>query len=275
MYNSIKKKVYDLLHPDEGNTRWDKVINTFLITVIILNVAAVILETVPSIQQPNKTFFNYFDAFSVAIFSIEYVLRVWSATYHARYRHSFGGRLKYIFSPGALIDLIAILPYFLSDFFGFDLRVLRIFRLTRILRLFRLTSYTRSTRVIVNVFKSRLNELVLSFILIIFLIVICSCLVYFAEHSAQPNDFSSIPATMWWSVMTLTTVGYGDMVPHTILGKFLTVIISLAGIAFLAVPAGIITAGFLDETKKIKKPQRHFCPHCGKPIDTDDEHAAH
>ncbi len=274
MYNRVKKKVYDLLHPDVGNTRWDKVINAFLITVIILNVVAVILETVPSIRQPNQRFFDYFDGFSVGVFTVEYILRVWSSNCHERYRQSFGGRVKYVFSAGALIDLLAILPYYVNVFVGFDLRILRIFRLTRILRLFRLTSYTRSTQLIINVFRSTMNELVLSFILIIFLIVVCSCLVFFAEHPAQPNDFSSIPATMWWSVMTLTTVGYGDMVPHTELGKFLTVIISLAGIAFLAVPAGIITAGFLDETKKMKNP-KHFCPHCGKPLDGEVEHGSH
>ncbi len=266
MYTKIKKKVYELLHPNEGNTHWDKVINTFLITIIILNVIAVMLETVPSIREPNKQFFKNFDFVSFVIFSIEYVLRVWSSNYHQNYKHSLVGRVKYILSAGALVDLLAILPFFLNIFIGFDLRVLRIFRLTRILRLFRLTSYTKSTQLIINVFKSRINELMLSLVLILFLIIISSCLVYFAENPAQPDKFSSIPATIWWSIITLTTVGYGDMIPITSAGKILTAIISLGGIALLALPAGIITAGFLDELRKIKNP-RTFCPHCGKPVD--------
>jgi voltage-gated potassium channel len=265
MYRKTKKMVYQLLHPNEGATRWDKIINSFLVILIILNVIAVMLETVPAIHEPRKQLFRDFDIFSVAIFSVEYLLRLWSANYHEKYKHSIGGRLKYIFSPAALVDLVAILPFYL----GLDLRVLRIFRLTRILRIFRLTSYTKSTQLIINVFKSRFKELLLSFILTVFLIIISSCLMYFAEHGAQPEKFSSIPATIWWSVITLTTVGYGDMVPHTEIGKILTIIISLSGIALLALPAGIITAGFLDELRKIKKPG--VCPHCGKPLEEVDK----
>jgi voltage-gated potassium channel len=274
MYTRFKKKVNNLLHPNEGETRWDKIINGFLIIIIVLNVIAVMLETVPSIHEPHKAFFRDFDIFSVTVFSIEYLLRLWSANYHEKYKHSIRGRLKYIFSPGALVDLLAILPFYLNVFVGFDLRVLRIFRLTRILRLFRLTSYTKSTQLIINVFKSRFNELLLSFVLTVFLIIISSCLMYFAEHAAQPEKFSSIPETIWWSVITLTTVGYGDMIPVTDTGKVLTIVISLTGIALLALPAGIITAGFLDELRKLKKPRR-LCPHCGKPIDQYDEHDDH
>ena len=267
-YQEIKRNVYTLLHPAEGNTKWDKLINTFLISLIILNVITVMLETVESIHTAHKHLFKAFDAVSVIIFSIEYVLRVWSANHEDRYRHRIKGRLRYIFSVGAIIDLIAILPWYLHVFTGgLDLRMLRMFRLARILRLFRLTAYTKSAQLIYNVFKSRFNELLLSFILTGFLIVISSCLVYFAEHTEQPEDFSSVPATMYWAVVTLATVGYGDIVPHTILGKFFTVIIMLCGIALLALPAGIITSGFLDEMKNTKKHKLHFCPHCGLLLD--------
>ena len=267
MYRKIKKKVYLLLHPDEGDTRWDKIINTFLISVIVLNVLEVILETVDSIHLPNQKFFSDFDTVSVIIFSIEYALRVWSANYHDKYKHSIKGRIKYFFSLGALIDLIAILPWYLGAISkGFDLRILRIFRLVRILRLFRLTAYTKSAHMIFNVFKKRFNELLLSFILTFFLIIIASCLVYFAEHGHNPQ-FTSIPTTIWWAVVTLTTVGYGDMAPITILGKTFSIIIMLSGVALLALPAGIITSGFLEELRILKKPKPFNCPHCGKPID--------
>jgi voltage-gated potassium channel len=268
-YNNLKKHVYTLLHPAEGNTRWDKLINTFLITLIVLNVLAVIMETVESIHSAHKQFFKDFDNVSVVIFSIEYLLRLWSANYHEKYKHSIKGRLKYFFSLGAMIDLIAILPTFLHIIFPgvLDLRILRMFRLARILRLFRLTAYTKSAQMILNVFKSRFNDLMLSFILTIFLIIISSCLVYFAEHRRPDSLFTSIPATMWWAVVTLTTVGYGEMYPLTILGKIFSVFIMLSGVALLALPAGIITSGFLDELKNVRKPKPHTCPHCGLPID--------
>jgi voltage-gated potassium channel len=265
MYKTIQRKTYILLHPELGHSKWDKLINGFIITLILLNVAAVMLETVPSIHEPYAHFFHYFDIFSVIIFTTEYVLRVWSCVEEPRYKHSVYGRLRYMFSAGALIDLLAILPVYLHAFIGLDLRMLRIFRLARFLRLFRLTHYMKATRIVENVYRARKNELLLSLILALFLIIISSSLVYFAEHSEQPEVFSSIPKTIWWSVITLTTVGYGDMVPHTELGKFLTGGLLLVGVAIFALPAGIITAGFLEESRKSNR-HRINCPHCGSQL---------
>jgi voltage-gated potassium channel len=272
MYRSTKEKVHTLLHPELGTTRWDKVINISIIILIILNVAAVMLETVPSIYEPNKEFFHNFDVFSVTVFTVEYVLRVWSCNHDPKFKHSIKGRLKYMLTPGALIDLLAILPYFLQTFFLLDLRMLRILRLMRFFRLFRLTSYMKATKVVTNVFRNKKNELLLSFVLMTFLIIIASCLVYFAEHSKQPETYSSIPATIWWAVVTLTTVGYGDMYPITVLGKIFTAIILIAGVALFALPAGIITAGFLEELRTSRDKKMHKCPHCGKSFDEEAEH---
>jgi voltage-gated potassium channel len=120
---------------------------------------------------------------------------------------------------------------------------------------------------IFNVFKSRVNELLLSFIMVIFLIIIASCLLFFAEHNAQPDKFSSIPATIWWAVVTLTTTGYGDLYPITTIGRILAGTIMLTGVALFALPAGIITVGFLEEFRFNKKLKGHNCPHCGKSLD--------
>ncbi len=277
MYHKAKQKVYTLLHPELGDTNWDRAFNAFIIGLILLNVVAVMLETVPAIYENHKLLFNYFDSISVVIFSVEYILRVWSVTQEHKYRHSFSGRLKYMVTPGAIIDLLAILPFYLHVFIGIDLRVLRILRLFRFLRLFRLTAYMKATKLIVNVFRVTFNQLMLSLLLAISLIIISSSLVYFAEHQAQPTVFTSIPGTIWWSVITLTTVGYGDMIPVTILGKLFTSLILIAGVALFALPAGILTAGFLEETRKQKAP-RHSknCPHCHQPIDAvipEEEHA--
>jgi voltage-gated potassium channel len=267
MYHAAKRAVYTLLHPELGNTKWDRLINIFIIVLIVLNVVAVMLETIPEIYEPNKEFFHLFDVASVVIFTIEYVLRVWSANHEQRFRHSMWGRIRYMLTPGAIIDLLAILPFYIYGLVGFDLRVLRILRLMRFLRLFRLTAYMKATRLVINVFKATRNELLLSLVLALFLVVISSSLVYFAEHPAQPDKFSSIPATLWWSVVTLTTVGYGDMIPITLWGKIFTGVILMAGVALFALPAGIITAGFLEEIRKNKNHKVHHCPHCGEPIE--------
>lgn len=265
-YYRIRRKTFVLLHPEIGDSKWDKLINTFIILLILLNVVAVMLETVPSIHTPYAHWFHRFDQFSVYVFSVEYILRVWSSVHDDEYKNSWRGRIKYMLSMGALIDLLAILPYYLHLAMGLDLRVLRILRLMRFLRLFRLTKYMRTTRMVVNVFKSRARELWVSFVLGFFLILIAASLVYFAEHIDNPKQFSSIPKTMWWAVVTLTTVGYGDMIPITPLGQFFTGLILIVGVAILAIPAGIITAGFLEESKKTRGHVDLHCPHCGRPI---------
>lgn len=275
MYHATKKKIHGLLHPEiVGDERWDKVINSFIILLIVANVVAVMLETVPSFHDSyrERQFFHYFDLVSVIIFTIEYVLRVWSSNHEQQYKHPIWGRLKYMLSPAALIDLLAILPFYMHALIGFDLRVLRILRLLRFFRLFRLTAYSKATKLVMNVFKSKFSELLLAFVLTLFLIVIASCLVYFAEHPAQPDKFTSIPATIWWAVVTLTTVGYGDLYPITTLGKIFTSIVLLAGVALLALPAGIITSGFLDEMRKLRKAERIKCPHCGQVFEAGLNH---
>lgn len=283
MYHKAKQKVHGLLHPEiVGDKYWDKVINVFIVVLIILNVVAVMLETIPSIEKNSSAmrFFDTFDLVSVIIFTIEYVLRVWSSNHEEKYKHSFWGRLKYMASPAALIDLIAIIPSYLHAFIGLDLRVLRMMRLLRFFRLFRLTAYTKPAHMIANVFRKRANELALSFILAIFLIIVASCIMYFAEHLAidpegNPSKFTSIPATIWWAVVSLTTTGYGDMYPITGLGKTLASIIMLTGVAFFALPAGIITAGFIDEFRAMRVKKTHKCPHCGEKIEIDDDNHNH
>ena len=272
MYQKTKQKVHILLHPELGESKADKFVNAFIITLIILNVIAVMLETVKGLHDKYETFFKYFDKISIFIFTIEYILRVWSCTHDPRYKGSIKGRIKYMLTPGALIDLLAFLPSYFHAFLNFDLRILRLLRFMRFFRLFRLTAYTKSAQMIFNVFRSRLNELLLSFTMVLFLIIIASCLLFFAEHAAQPEKFSSIPATMWWAVVTLTTTGYGDMAPITTLGKFLAGSIMLTGVALFALPAGIITVGFLEEFRVAKKYKGRKCPHCGMPLDEQHQH---
>lgn len=267
MYHKTKAKVHSILHPEIGDTKWDKIFNGFIIILILLNVTAVMLETVHTIHDAYENFFKTFDLISVLIFSVEYLLRVWSCTVHPQYKHPVLGRLKYMISTDAIIDLLAILPFYIHVIVGLDLRVLRILRLLRFLRLFQLTAYMKAAKMVKSVFTSRASELKLSIVLISFLIIIAASLLYFAEHNAQPQVFSSIPATLWWAIVTITSVGYGDMIPITITGKILTGIVTMFGFAVFALPAGIITAGFLEEMRKFKTKKANVCPHCNKPIE--------
>ncbi len=264
MLTSLKKKVHTLIDPRYGATRWDKIIDGFIICLILLNTLAVMLETIKPLYGAHRSFFHEFDVFSVTVFTVEYILRVWSCTVDPRYQGSIKGRLKYMTSVGAIIDLLAILPFYLPLLASFDLRLLRLLRILRLARVFKLGRYMNASKVMTNVFRSKKEELVLSFIITMFLIVIASSVMYFAEHEAQPAKFASIPETMWWAVATLTTVGYGDTYPITGIGKFLGACISVLGIGIFALPAGILASGFSDELRKIK--HKNHCPHCGKEL---------
>ena len=264
MYTDIKKRVHLLLDPRQRGTIWQKMINSFIISLILLNTLAVILETVDYIYQPNRIFFEKFDLFSIIIFTIEYLLRIWSYDQNPVYGKGIKGRLAYVFSPASIIDLLAILPFYLPLFISFDLRFIRILRLFRLTRFFKLGRYINASKTIKKVFDAKKEELVISLLITFFLIIIASSLMYFTEHTAQPGKFSSIPETMLWSVATLTTVGYGDVFPITVLGKTLSACISILGISLFALPAGILASGFSDEFKKLKI--KSYCPHCGKEI---------
>jgi voltage-gated potassium channel len=264
-YKSAKRKTYLLLDPNDGGTFWDKVVNAIIVSLIVANTLAVILETVDSFYAKYQMAFEYFELFSVVIFTIEYILRVWSITESENYQSAITGRLRFMSSPGAIVDLLAIIPFYFPLKTLFDLRFLRLFRLIRFFRFFKLARYLNASKIIRRVFTSKKEELVLSFVITLFLIVISASVMYFIEHDAQPDKFSSIPETMWWSVATLTTVGYGDVYPITITGKILASFISILGIGMFALPAGILASGFSEEFKNTR--QKRMCPHCGEVLE--------
>jgi voltage-gated potassium channel len=201
----------------------------------------------------------------VVIFTVEYILRLWICTMGEGFSGSVRGRLKYALTPMALIDLIAIAPFYLPLLFRFDLRMVRLLRLFRLMRLFKVLRYSESLKVFTDVYRLKKSELSMCFMAILFLLIISSALVYHVEHEAQPEAFSSIPAAMWWGVATLTTVGYGDIYPITSLGKFLGSIIALLEIGLFALPAGILGSGFVVALRR-KSSSKFYCPHCSEEI---------
>ncbi len=262
---SLQRKVYDLVDPRQ-HTGWPRVVNGIIITLIILNTLAVILETVDYFHHHYVHFLHLFDYISVAVFTVEYGLRLWTCVENPKYRHPLWGRLRYAGTLPAVIDLVAILPFYLPLLLGSDLRFMRTLRVMLFFRFLKLGRYMEASRVIGKVLRSKKEELTISFFLTLFLIMLASCLVYYTEHNVQPEKFADIPQTMWWSVCTLTTVGYGDMYPITPLGKFLTGLIMLVGIGMLALPTGILVSGFSEEFHR-KKHADHYCPHCGERLD--------
>jgi len=259
----LKKRVHAILDPAGGEGAASRVFGIFIVTLISLNIVALALETVKSVRDLCPGFFLAFEVVSVLIFTAEYLLRLWSCTAMREYSSPIGGRLRFAVSPLALIDLLAVLPFYLP-FLGIDLRFVRAVRLMRLFRVAKLGRYSQAVRTLGKVFVAKKEELGVTLSVLLILLLISSCLMYIAEHDAQPEAFSSIPAAMWWSVTTLTTVGYGDIYPVTIWGKALAAVVAILGIGVFALPTGIIGAGFVEEMQARKKrPSVRTCPHCG------------
>lgn len=268
----LKKQVYELLNND-STTIGSKIVQGSIILLIILNAISLIFESIPEIRMEYIDWFVSFNLFSIFFFTLEYLLRMWTITCNPRYSKAFSGRLRYGLTSLQLIDLLAILPFYLA-FIHFDLRILRLMRIFRLLRVFRITKYVSALAIVVNVLKRKSSELAIAAFLLVFLLFIASTAIYYAENSAQPEAFSSIPSSMWWSVITICTVGYGDIYPITLMGKIIGGILAVIGIGFFALPTGIISSGFsevLDERKEERKAlelsQLHHstkCPCCGR-----------
>lgn len=260
----MKKLIFEALEIGEYEDRLSKTVDLFLILLIILSVLAVVLESVSSIYAKYGLYFRIFELFSVSVFTLEYGLRIWTCNLKEQYKGAFTGRLKYIFSLAAIIDLLAILPFFLPFFTSMDLRFLRIFRLVRV---FKLTRYSKTLQKFDDVIINKKDELLVTIGLTFLLLLSSSSIMYFVENQAQPDKFASIPDAMWWGVATLTTVGYGDVYPVTIVGKLFATFVVLLSIGIVALPTGIINAGFMEELNKEKEKEKSItCPHCGKNI---------
>ncbi|MCS6975046.1 MAG: ion transporter [Cyclobacteriaceae bacterium] len=262
MKPTFRKRLYLTLEPTERGGLAEQIFEYVLISIIVLNIVAIIVQSVPSVYKVYHTFFYAFELFSVIFFTLEYVARVYACVENPKYRHPVKGRLKYMRSGMAVIDLMAFLPFYLT-FLPIDLRFLRVFRLMALFRMFKITRYMQAMIIFKKVLHERREQLVLSFVFVIFILIIISFFMYYAEHEAQPDKFGSIPEAMWWGMATLTTIGYGDVVPITPLGKFLGGIFALAGVAILALPTGILSSGFFELLHKPGS-KKHVCPHCGK-----------
>lgn len=266
----MRQRVFRVLEGDERDP-WGHRFAVFIVGLISLNVLAFILETVDAFATAFGTALQYFEWFSVTVFTVEYVARLWAATTDARYASPVTGRLRFAVTPLALIDFLAILPSYLPLLLPVDLRFIRILRFFRLLRLFKVGRYSESMRTLGNVLVNKREELLLALVVVVVLLVLTSSFMFFAEHEAQPKQFASIPHSMWWAIVTLMTIGYGDIVPVTTLGKILGALTALLGIGMVALPTAILASGFLEEIQKKKGRRSHLCPHCGRDVDAPPE----
>jgi voltage-gated potassium channel len=225
-----------------------KGVDWFLIGLIVLNVVAVVLESIVELSIAHGPVFHVFDLFSVAVFSLEYVLRLWTAVElpDSRYHHPVLGRLRWAASPMAIIDLMSVLPFFLGMFVEMDLRAIRVLR---VLRVFKLGRYSMAMTVMSAVARQEARAIGAVLFVMTVVLIFTSSLMYLFEHRAQPHVFADIPTAMWWAVVTLTTLGYGDMVPITVMGRILGGMTAVLGVGMIALPAGVLASGFSEQMR--------------------------
>jgi len=266
---AIRKHLFLLLEDSESG-RAARLIQLSLVTLIALNVAAAMLDSVREVSERWEEPLREFELFSVAVFATEYLLRVWVAPERKAYAQRWG-RLRYLVSPLAILDLLAILPVFMPILIALDLRFLRVLRMMRMMRITKIGRYSNALRILRGVIAERRDELLATGSILLLVVVLASGLMFEAEHEVQPDVFTSIPATMWWGIATLTTMGI-DMRPITPLGRLLAGCVAICGVGLFAIPAGILGSGFVErfmQERQLKKK----CPHCGKALDEPVEGA--
>ncbi|MGK0365573.1 MAG: voltage-gated potassium channel [Saprospiraceae bacterium] len=298
----FSKKIFDIVDEDnKAELPINKSIGLGIMILIILSVLAVILESDADLRAKYSIWFYNFELFAVTIFSFEYILRLYTAGYLYPEVSKSKARIAYMFSAMAMIDLLAILPFYMELAhtallaFGInivlDLRFIRVLRLMRLLRIFKLNRYSSSMKLISTVLKDEKEKLLITIFMTFILLILSSALIYTVENEAQPDSFPNIISSMWWAIATLTTVGYGDVYPVTALGKMLAGIIAILGIGLVALPTGILSSAFVsrisaqeegDRLEAIEDSKNEIveaiishdhhsqedivCPHCGKKI---------
>ncbi len=244
-----RREVHDILEVGGDAHPAGRVVNVFIVILIFLNAIAFAAETVDHVAARYGAYLDAFNVFSVMVFSIEYVLRLWSAVEIPMLSRMprWQARLRFAVRPIMIIDLLAVLPWYLQPFFSMDLRSLRVLRLFRLLKLVR---YSPALQTLGRVIEDEYRALLGALLVILILLLFSSTVIYFLERDAQPDKFGSVPAAAWWALSTLTTVGYGDVVPMTPLGKFVGGIVMLLGVGMIALPVAIIATGFSLESAR-------------------------
>lgn len=291
------------LNPGDGEKSR---VNAVIVTVIAINAIAVVLETHAPIAHEHHKLLGAIEAVASIVFGVEYILRIWVADLRNAHGvldrgsrvarvdptgrvgrrsvwivgrrfegHAGWRRLRYALKPLALIDLLAFLPTLIPMFIPVEASVLRVLRLMRFVRILKIGRYGRAMRLVGGALGRKKEELALTLFFLVVLLILASTAIYLAEREAQPQHFGSIPMSMWWTIVTLTTLGYGDVVPVTEVGRILAGVVAVSGVIFVALPAGIVSSGFFEQLRDQHPPapdkdehhhRRGYCQHCGKSL---------
>ena len=242
----LRRRVYDLIEHGPVGERSQRIVSRLLIALIVVNLAAVTLQSVPQYEQTYAHAFLAIEILSLVVFSVEYLLRVWVAVEHAPHRalSPTRARLKFVFSANGIIDLVSVLPFWFGFFVPTELRVILVFRIVRFLKLAR---YSPAIRSLLDALYSERRALFGCVVILIGASLIAAALMHLAERSAQPDKLGTIPDAMWWAIVTLGTIGYGDVVPVTPLGKIIASVTIFGGLIMIALPVGIIATAFSEQ----------------------------
>lgn len=241
---TVRQKVDALMNETPTSGRLHHQLDLIFIIFIIASVAAVFLETIPSVHEPLKLEFYWFDTIAIAVFTVEYLLRLYAAPEQGTNQSGIMSRLSFMKRPGSLVDLIAILPYYLQFLFAVDLRFIRILRVLRVLKL---TRYNTALKTFSMVLKREKRAFSAAMFITLLITILSGAIVYEFEHSVQPEKFDTMPRAMYWAVITLASVGYGDISPVTPIGQAFTMVLAILGIGIVALPAGILGSAFSDQ----------------------------
>lgn len=263
-----KTIIFRLVEKGSHGQRMNRLFDYIIMSLIILSLISIILESIEKANSSYGFILRGFNLVSVVVFTLEYLMRL----YVSDLTHPSSSRIKsafrFIFSTYGLIDLLAILPFYLPMLIKMDLRFLRALRLTRFLRILKVNRYNDSFNLIWTVIKEKKSELAVTGFVTFLILLLASFVMFYIEGDKQPEQFPNIPAAFWWAVATLTTVGYGDVYPITGLGKMISGLIAVVGIGLVALPTGLISAGFMSKIENRKKASvKRLCPHCGKELE--------
>ena len=267
-WSNFRDKVHDILEPGADEHTPSRWFDYFVMTLIGLSVTGVAFLSFKALDPTVKTAVGFVELFTAVVFTLEYGLRIWTAD--LKFPDAKIPILAFIKSTYSLTDLMAILPIYVPLFFPGDASVAKLCTMLLLLRIFKLARYSKAVDIIIKVVKKEKQALLATLMIIMVTVFIASCLVYFAENDAQPDKFTDIPTAFWWGIVTLTTVGYGDVFPITLWGKIVGGFLAISGIFVVALPVGIMSAGFLEEIKrsnKVEDEKSCKCPHCGKEIE--------
>jgi len=258
----LRRRVHEILASTHVNDPATRLVDGILITLILVNVAAFVAGSHRAIEERFGRGLAILEAVSVVLFSVEYVLRLWSCVEAAEASSPWKQRVRQALRPLMIVDLLAILPFYLP-LFDADLRPLRVLRVLRLLRVLKLGRYSSALQLLRRVVLSCKYELLATLSVVALLQLLAACLMWLAERDAQPEVFSSVSASAWWAITTLTTVGYGDVTPITPAGKALAGVIAVMGVMVIALPAAILGSAMLETLRKSRTAEA--CPQCGWP----------